>query len=270
MSKHFNGKRQAVYSFAERAFSAIDVHKESKKSGMISVVSGGDMVIDHPEIKTASDLPGASHIPLDFHSWLPFSAPVYQISPDPNDYILVPVIAMPSDLPNRNGAAFPLRELVRFNPEMGMQAYKTWKGKPTHLEHANEDITKAYGVIADSFMKPLIGWSDSKIWKLMFLLAFDRSKHADVADKIASGEYNSYSMGAWVGGHTCSYCNAEVGKCNHLRKNKAGQMYELNGKMVFSNCHDIIGFECSSVGTPAFISAISDTKLSFSAERLTT
>jgi hypothetical protein len=203
---------------------------------------------------------GQTPIPLDFNNWLPFSAPHYHISPDPADFILVPVIVMPSDIPNRNGVAFPLKELIAFSPDQGQQAYKTWKGKPTYLEHANNDITKAYGVIADSFMRPLKGWGGGKVWKVLLLLAFDRSKHADVADKIASGEYNSYSMGAWVGGYSCSYCGAEVGKCDHIRANSNG-MYHLNGKMVFRNCHDIVGFECSSVSTPAFISAISDTKL---------
>jgi hypothetical protein len=256
----FNGKREAVYSFAERSFAPIDVHKEIKKSGCLTKASNDVLSLDHPEI------PGSA-IPLDFSTWLPFSAPHYQISPDPQDYILTPVIVMPSDIPNRNGVAFPLRELVAFNPDMGMQAYKTWKGKPTHLEHQNNDITKAYGVIADSFMKPLRGWAENKVWKVMLLLAFDRSKHADIGEKINSGEYNSYSMGAWVESYSCSYCGAEIGKCEHIDKRRAGTMYELNGKMVFRNCHNIVGFECSSVGTPAFISAISDHTMHLRSDR---
>jgi hypothetical protein len=250
MPLHFNGKREAVYSYAEQSFLPIDVHKESKKSGRIQTANE-QILVDHPQ------MPGEA-IPLDFNTWLPFCAPHYQISPDPKDYILTPVIVMPSDIPNRNGVGFPLRELIAFNPDLGMQAYKTWKGKPTHYEHQNNDITKAYGVIADSFLKPLKGWAEGRVWKVMLLLAFDRSKHADVAEKIATGEFNSYSMGAWVGSYSCSYCGAEVGKCEHLDKNRPGQMYELNGRMVFRNCHDICGFECSSVGTPAYISAISD------------
>jgi hypothetical protein len=254
MRRVFNGNYVAEYSFAEQAFSAIDVHKESKKSGMLIQAPTGGTVIAHPQMV------GQPEIPLDFNTWLPFAAPHYHISPDPSDYILVPVIVMPSDLPNRNSVAFPLRELVKFNTETGMQAYKTWKGKPTYLEHANNDVTKAYGVIADSFLRPLKGFSDGKIWKVMLLLAFDRQKHADVADKIASGEFNSYSMGAWVGGYSCSYCGAEVGTCSHIRKDQS-RMYLLDGQLVFKNCHDILGFECSSVGTPAFISAISDTRM---------
>lgn len=253
-TRHYNGKREAVYSFAEEALPAIDIHKEMKKSGRIQQASNGQLLVESP------DLIGMPQIPLDFNTWLPFSAPHYHISPNPEDYILTPVIVMPSDIPNRNGVAFPLKELIAFNPDMGMQAYKTWKGKPTHLEHANNDITKAYGVIADSFLRPLKGWSNNMVWKVLLLLAFDRSKHADVTEKIESGEFNSYSMGAWVGSYTCSYCGAEVGKCSHIDKDRP-QMYDLNGKLVFRNCHDIVGFECSSVGTPAYISAISDKTL---------
>lgn len=250
-----NGKRHAVYSYAEQGFKPLDLHKETKKSGCITLASSGEMLVDHPEMR------GQAQIPLDFNTWLPFSAPHYKISPDPRDYLLVPVIVMPSDLPNRNSVAFPLRELIAFNTEHGQQAYKTWKGKPTYLEHQNNDITKAYGVIVDSFLRPLKGWSGNQIWKVMLLLAFDRTKHPDVAEKINSGDYNSYSMGAWVGGYTCSYCGAEEGECNHIAKGHT-PMYHLNGKLVFKNCHDIVGFECSSVSTPAFVSAISDTRLS--------
>lgn len=255
MSRLFNGGKHAVYSFAQEGFAAIDVHKETKKSGCIATATTGELIVDHPQMN------GMPQIPLDFNTWLPFSAPHYHISPNPEDYLLVPVIAMPSDLPNRNGVAFPLGELVAFNPERGMQAYKTWKGKPTYLEHKNDVIEEAYGVIADSFMRPLKGWADGRVWKLLLLLAFDRTKHADVASKIYSGEYNSYSMGAWVGGYTCSYCNANMGECEHIRQD-SNKMYILNDKLVFKNCKDIEGFECSSVGTPAFVSAISDTRLS--------
>lgn len=248
--------KQAVYAFAEQAYAPIDVFAERKKSGRIVETATGDLAMPHPGVAGAQ-------IALDFETWLPFSSSHYHISSNPSDYILVPVVAMPSDLPNRNSAAFPLSELIKFDPELGMQAFKTWKGKPTFLEHRNDDITKAYGVIADSSLRKLNGWSDGKVWKLLLLLAFDRSKHSDVTDKISSGEFNSYSMGAWVSGYTCSYCGAEVGKCVHIDKhNKNFSMYELNGKIVSKNCHDICGFECSSVGTPAFISAISDRKMS--------
>ncbi len=253
-------KKFAVYAKAQTSLKPFDVYTESKKSGIITA-NAGSSILNHPELDMS--------IPLDFDTWLPFAAPGYHISPDPKDYIMVPVIVMPSDLPNRNKVAFPLKELIKFNPERGMQAYKTWKGKPTYLEHKNNDFTQAYGVIADSFMRKLEGWSDGKVWKVILLLAFDKTKNPDIVNAIVEGQSNSYSMGAMVSHYECSYCNAEVGKCEHIKvdKVKGGvgnpTMYELNGKLVFPNCCGIEGFETSNVDTPAYISAISDKRLTY-------
>ena len=198
-------------------------------------------------------------IQLDFQQWLPFAAPKYKISSDIKDYIIVPVIAVPSDLPNRNRIAFPLKQLLAFNPEMGCQAYRTWVGKPTYSEHKNDVIEEAYGVVADTSMVKLNGWAGGKIWKLLMLAAFDRSKYIERVAAIANGEINSYSMGAWVSEYTCSVCNAEVGKCQHvdLRDTRA-TLTQVNDRLAFKNCGGIVGFELSTVENPAWVTAISD------------
>jgi hypothetical protein len=67
-------------------------------------------------------------------------------------------------------------------------------------------------------------------------------------------------MGAWVGAYRCSACNSVVGECEHIKKDGQHFMYELDNQLVFKNCVDIEGFECSQVNTPAYISAISDVK----------
>lgn len=256
MRKLVNGNRHAVYSFVESGLSPIDVHKESKKSGLMSVASTGELVLDHPAIRETDG--SQIHIPLDLKTWLPFAAKVYHISPDPSDYVIVPVIVMPSDLPNRNGVGFPLTELIKWDPEVGRQSYKTWKGMPTYSEHQNDDYTKARGVIADAMMRKLHGFNQGRIWKVLLLLTFDRSKYPDVAHRILTGETNSYSMGAWVSSYQCSYCNAEVGKCSHIRPNQTGVISNINGELVYRKAIGIRGFECSEVATPAYISAISD------------
>jgi hypothetical protein len=250
--------KRAVYAFAEQSLSPIDVYKESKRSGVLTLAgpaAAPAIVLDNGDVRDQGISEG---VPMDFAQWLPYCAPVYQVSSDPRDYVMVPVIIMPSDLPNRNGVAFPLRELIKFNPELGQQAYKTWKGKPTHLDHKNEDITKAYGVIADTTLRKLVGFNEGRLWKVLSFLAFDRSKHADVCQRILDGDINSYSMGAWIAQYTCSYCDAELGKCDHLAKNKPGEMYQKDNRLVFRNCAGIEGFETSAVETPAYISAISD------------
>jgi hypothetical protein len=250
--RHFDKHRFSEYAFTNEVMPSIDLHKETKKSGSVEI-DQNKMLVTLPEKDGAT-------IPLDISVWLPFAAPKYQISRDLNDYILTPVIVMPSDLPNRNAVAFPLLELVKFHPNLGQQAYKSWKGKPTHYEHANDDITKAYGVIADSFMRKMVGFNHGRIWKILLLLAFDRSKNPDVVNRIISGDLNTYSMGAFIGSYTCSYCGEELGNgCTHLDLDKPGVMYELGSKLVFRNVRDVEGFECSGVESPAFLSALTDT-----------
>ena len=105
----------AVYARVESVLPIIDIHKESKRSGSITT-AGSNMAV-----QVAAE--GTSPIPLDFEQVLPFFAPQYHISPDAKDYIIVPVIVVPSDLPNRNRVGFPLKELMRANPETGQLAY---------------------------------------------------------------------------------------------------------------------------------------------------
>lgn len=223
----------------------IDVHKEIKR-GNFDKKRG---------IVTANYGDGAIEQKLDLNRWLPFAAKKYKISDRIEDYVFVPVFTIPSDLPNRNGVGFPLQSLIEFNPDTGDQAYKSFKGKPTFLEHENKDYTKAHGVIVDTFMNRLKGYQGN-IWKLLELLAFDRNKY-DTAKRILSGDLNTYSMGAYVDKYSCSYCGKELGQCTHVKKNRL-DFYEKDGVLVYKNLHGIDGFETSAVGTPAFPVAISD------------
>jgi hypothetical protein len=292
MSKLFNGAgrklvnrgHHAVYADTESFLAPIDVHKESKKSGKRMTLGsegmffnlGGDMdpiklnmpadgmgigtnMLNQDTKKADDGQDGPLGIQLDFQQWLPFAAPKYQISKDIKDYIIVPVIAVPSDLPNRNRIAFPLKQLLAFNPEMGCQAYRTWVGKPTYSEHKNDVIEEAYGVVADTSMVKLNGWAGGKIWKLLMLAAFDRSKYVERVAAIANGDINSYSMGAWVSEYTCSVCNAEVGRCQHVElRDTRASLTQVNDRLAFKNCGGIVGFELSTVENPAWVTAISD------------
>jgi hypothetical protein len=261
MTKLFSGKKEAVYAYAPQSFAPIDLHKESKKSGSLilsnKVATGGSILeLSSPDLAEQ----GVDGVEMDMKNWLPYAAPAYNISSDMKDYLMVPTVIMPSDLPNRNGAAFPLRELIKFHPHLGQQAYKTWKGKPTYFNHKNDVLEEARGVIADSSMRKMTEFGGGKIWKVLLFLTFDRSKHPDMCQDIMNGDLNSYSMGAWVSSYTCSYCGHEIGgrECTHLFKSNPSQMYVINQDLVFRNCVGIEGFECSAVDTPAYISAISD------------
>lgn len=206
--------------------------------------------------------------------WIPFAAEAYHTSKNPSDYFLVPTIIMPSDLPNRNGAAFPLSELTKFQPSLGSIAYQGWKGKGVHVEHANTDPTKAIGVVADVTMRRL---GDTDLWKVITLLAIDRTKNLPITGAILRGERKAYSMGAMVRGHSCSICgsvgmiraghktrydgltcktsHASMARDNTFRTFKAD---DGSTRLGYLNVIDITPIEVSSVAVPAYVSAESD------------
>lgn len=202
---------------------------------------------------------------VDWASWLPFAAKQYNISPDVKDYVVVPIPTIITDLPNRNGVGFPLKELITFRPNLGMQSYKTWKGKPTFQEHCNEDHTQAKGVILDTHLRVMDGLGT---WRLLKLLAFDRTRDANLVKNIMDKTYNSYSMGAYVDGYTCSICHKPFGTCSHIPTGlKTGDVIFLSqgiDKLLFKNVVAPEGFETSSVKTPAFISAVNDNVMDMS------
>src|ERR1019366_2903109 len=199
---------------------------------------------------------------VEANLWLPAAAREYHISPKIEDYVLVPVPAMWTSIPNTNGDSVTLQEFLRFNPEMGMQSFKTFRGKPTFLEHDNKDYTKAKGVILDVFLRPIKKFGNGKFYKLVMLLAYDRTKDPMLVNTILNGENNAYSVGFYYKAYTCSICNKTVGSgprdqpCSHTLPRK-GTYRQNDGRLVYRHCHDVVGFECSSVVNPAYVTAIS-------------
>jgi hypothetical protein len=239
----FKDGKMVTYSCASRGSAPLELYKETTRNAALS-----------------SDMTGVNGARLDADFWLPAAAECYNLSKDLRDYIMVPVPTIVSDMPNTNGVAFPKDELLRFDPEMGQLAYKGFKGKPTYSEHANQDMTQAKGVILDAFVTPLRGWGQG-FAKVVELLSFDRSKDPVLANQILSGERNCYSMGAYFEGYTCSKCGAERGRCRHTGP-KETLYRDTSGELVYRRIYKIVPFETSSVGSPAFIYAVSDRVMS--------
>lgn len=198
---------------------------------------------------------------IDANMWLPRAAEHYCISPRLSDYVLVPCPSIISDISNTNGDSVSKEELLRFQPAHGMLAYQTWKGKPTFVEHANKDITKAKGVILDVYIRPLSGFQGNHI-KVIKLLAFDRTKDEILVNNILARKINTYSLGMWFKSYTCTVCGNRVGQnfgrmCTHTKPRKP--VYQIaDGKLCYRLCEDIIGFETSAVADPAYVAALSD------------
>lgn len=214
-------------------------------------------------VASAVDGDSLHKVITDAPKWLPFAAEKYLLSPDIKDYVLVPVIILPSDLPNRNKVAFPFTELTSFNPEAGMLSYQTWKGKPTYVEHVNRDYTKAKGVIFDASLQRM-PHRMGNLWKLVSLCGFDRTKDPILANNIQEGVEVNYSMGALVTRYTCSVCGAEGHNkeslgCGsaHVTPKGPFKLHTAKSGMRLGhyNAHNITGFEVSSVKVPAWPSA---------------
>jgi hypothetical protein len=204
---------------------------------------------------------------LDYETWLPFAAKLYKISPRIEDYIIVNTMICPSDIPNRNGIAFPATELAKFQPPpTNRMAYKAWAGCPVHLEHDNEVHEKAYGVILDAALTKVSGYGGGKLWKVMGLQAIDKNKYPDMAQKVLTKEINTYSMGALVDYFTCGYCGQECSSkrvCGHISSPanvnwKQYRDFDGSSHLAFLNAHGIQPIECSIVADPAWAPALSD------------
>lgn len=197
---------------------------------------------------------------LGFEKWLPFAAKELNLSTNLNDYLIYTVPLLWSDLPNRNGVGFPLSELIAWNVDQGCQAYKTWVGKPMFVEHQSDNHKTAIGIIVDTSLTQVEGFGDNKVWKVMAVCAIDKTKNPEYGNDMDAGKLNSFSMGAEItGGYSCAYCGSPLGRCDHLDPEESGQMYLLNGKLVYRLVHGITGYEYSSVRDPAYLVAVSDT-----------
>lgn len=195
--------------------------------------------------------------------FLPFAAEAYNISPKLEDYVIVPVPIIISDLPNRKGRAFPLRSLTEFQPEVGAVAYKTWVGKGTYYEHDNKDPLKAKGIIIDVVLRPRPEWQGN-LYTVDALLGFDRTKDPKLARRIINGELSTYSMGSRCTSYTCSICGTvlipnRVMRCAHVGIEPAPARI-LKGGLAFTNINTgLQGLETSAVETPAMFHAASRT-----------
>ena len=174
--------------------------------------------------------------------------------PEPG-YLYVATRALSSRV-NANLDAWPVDELRK--------SYKTFLGRPVHVEHHNWDYTKAKGIITDVLYKEhktASGLTDAGVYLLMEI---DAKTFPRLAKAILDGKIKGVSMGADVGFTTCSACGnkAENPKeyCFHVGALKGQYVQIKQGNrtvqaLVYENCHDIGFFEISCVFDPADESA---------------
>ena len=101
-----------------------------------------------------------------------------------------------------------------------------------------------------------------RVWKVMALIALDRSKNPTLCKEIWNNPTTSFSMGAMVKEYRCSYCDQEAyideykryHGCNHIniRPGNPVDFYEISGQLIFRKVGQVRGYELSQVETPAY------------------
>lgn len=203
---------------------------------------------------------------LDYQQWLPSAARRYNISKNIEDYVIVNTPMIPSDIPNRNGVAFPLHELLQFRePPVNRIVYKSWVGCPTHLEHQADDCTKALGIILDTSLVQIKNYGNGRHWMVMALLAFDKNKYPERARQIQERKVNTYSMGATCEYFTCGMSGVRLDNPAYSHRLAKAMEFDIvvdpltyKDTLIFRNAHNLVPGECSTVDDPAWAPALSD------------
>lgn len=134
---------------------------------------------------------------------------------------------------NDNGDFFSEEELKK--------SYKSFIGKAAFVDHQNENVENARGIIVDAI------WNDrGKFVEL--LKAVDKKAYPELARGIELGYITDTSMGCRCGKSLCSICGNEAVTeddfCDHILYYK-GSTY--NGLPVFEDNRDVEFFEDSFV-----------------------
>ena len=134
---------------------------------------------------------------------------------------------------NSNGDFFSEEELKK--------KYKTFIGKSVFVDHQNENVENARGIIIDAV------WNDRGKY-VELLKAVDKKAYPELARAVQQGYIHDTSMGCRCGCSICSICGnkavTEDDFCDHILYYK-GSTY--NGLPVFEDNRDIEFFEDSLV-----------------------
>lgn len=140
-------------------------------------------------------------------------------------------------LANDNGDFFSYEELKK--------TYKTFVGKSAFVDHQNENVENARGIILDAI------WNEKGKF-VELLIAVDKVGYPELARGIEIGIITDVSMGCRCGTSICSVCGNEAKTeedfCDHVKYYKGSS---FQGTPVFEDNRDIEFFEISFVTTGA-------------------
>jgi hypothetical protein len=257
---HFKGVLMKRYKVLGKTVSGVESSELFLPNGKVKNMSAIAASCLHKTGADSTHVKAIEKTPVDI-SWLPAASQAYKISPNIRDYVVAGVPYITSDFPNRNLQAFTQEEILKFRPNFGRVTYRTFVGKPTFQDHKNDDPLQAKGVNLDAIINYVPKY---KVYKILVLSAFDRTKDPDLASAIANKEINTYSMGAWVELFTCSICGADANNptCSHFTKIGKGNIAP-GRQLVYQNCCGVEFFEGSSVSSPADVTAVGEDVYTF-------
>lgn len=206
-------------------------------------------------------LDGARTIPVG--ALLEKVASEYAISPDPRDYIYEAIRANTSNAPNENNDGFHQFELLRWDTRLGMTVFKTYVGKPHHVNHKADNPRAARGVIIDahyndetpalencprcSLHTAMRGHRDASglhckrcghLIKDEFpeiLIGVDVKKDPRFAHGVKTGALPAGSMGCNCLNTACNVCQhvaySRPEFCEHIRAGSKGSLWQRRGSV---------------------------------------
>lgn len=185
------------------------------------------------------------------------TAKVVQIAPKTSDFLYIRNRAVSSGnvIEHEDGTAdvIPIDEMYKeferfasiirgandngdfFSDEELEHSYKTFIGKPTFVNHQNENVEDARGIILDAVYN-----EDGKYVEL--LKAIDRKAYPELARAIEMGYATCTSMGCRCGSSVCSICGNEAHSedefCEHIINFKGSTfqnlpVWEINQNVTF-------------------------------------
>lgn len=153
------------------------------------------------------------------------------------DHLFIRALAIIADEANDNGDYFSTEELQK--------SFHTFVGCPLFVNHKNNDVEEARGVIVHA------RWDEEENG-IVIIGRVDAKAYPKLARGISEGYISGVSMGCQVEYSRCSVCDNKAVKeddyCNHIKEHKTRK---LNGKIVFEKNYGIKFIELSFVVDPA-------------------
>lgn len=153
---------------------------------------------------------------------------------------------------NDNFDEFPAEELEK--------SWRTFIGKPTFVNHHNEDHRRARGVIIDAALHKDSNRDGSKDYWVEVLHEIDALRFPRLAAEILNGNIARTSMGCDVAYSICSACGNKATTpaeyCRHIPGSKGQRFYRTTasgkkvGELIRETCYGLKFFENSLLVEP--------------------